>query len=364
MFENSKITNRQLIFFLVIIISSTAILYLPTAVYREAKQDSWISVIVVTFFGIFTAYIISTLGLMYKDQTIIQYSQRIAGKTLGKIIGLSYFIFFMHLNTIVIREFTELISGPFFAETPELFFTIGILLPSIYAIYLGIEVLARVNEIIFPLFALIIIGIFLMSYRDMDFLKLAPVLGEGWIPIAKGTYYQTTWFGETSVLAVLIPSLNLPEKVQRSAIVSVILAGIVVLLSNLGVILVFGVQTEQLAFPFLAIARYTSLAEIFERLDFFVVFFWVLGVFVKIAIFHYCAVICFAQLFNLKDHKPIIIPTGVILVVLSIIQWSNSLQTIIALIKKLAIPYGTMQLVIPLTLLIIAKLKKTRRNHE
>lgn len=364
MFDNSKVSNRQIIFFLIVVISSTGILYLPTAVYQDAKQDSWISVIVVTLFGILTASVIATLGLKFKDQTIIHYSQKIVGKTLGKIIGFSYFLFFMHLNTIVIREFTELIHGPFFAETPEIFFTIGILLPSIYALYLGIEVLARVNEIIFPLFALIIIGIFIMSYRDMNFLYLTPVLGEGWIPIVKGTYYQTTWFGETSVLTVLIPSLNLPEKVKQSAIISVVLAGIIVLLSNLGVILVFGIQTEQLAYPFLAIARYASLADIFERLDSFVVFFWVLGVFVKISIFHYCAVICFSQLFNLKDHRPIIIPTGVILVVLSIIQWSNSLQTIIALIKKLAIPYGTMQLVVPLLLLIIAKLKKMGRNYE
>ncbi|MCK4260309.1 MAG: endospore germination permease [Halanaerobiales bacterium] len=364
MFESTKISNRQIIFLLIIVISSTGILYLPTSVYKEAKHDSWVSVIAVTLYGIITAYVVVTLGVMFKDQTVIQYSQKIVGRTFGKVIGLSYFVFFIHLNTIVIREFTELLQGPFFAETPLLFLTIGIILPSIYALYQGLEVFARVNEIIFPIFFLIVIGIFILSYRDMDFIKLIPVLAEGWMPVAKAVYYQTTWFGETSVLLILIPSLNLPEKVRRSAIISVIFAGILVLFSNVGVILVFGSQVGQLTYPFLTLARYVSLAETFERLDSFVVFIWVLGVFVKIAILHYCAVICFTQLFNLKEYKKIIIPIGAMLVVLSIIQWSNFLQTMGTLTKRLVTPYGTMQLVIPLILLIIAKLRKLGGRYE
>jgi spore germination protein KB len=86
---------------------------------------------------------------MFKDKTIIQYSETIAGRIPGKLIGLIYCGFFIYIDAVILREFADFFTSVFFPETPLVFFSISIILASIYAVRQGLEVIARVNEIFF-----------------------------------------------------------------------------------------------------------------------------------------------------------------------------------------------------------------------
>ena len=46
---------------------------------------------------------------------------------------------------------------------------------------------------------------------------------------------------------------------------------------------------------------------------------WMLGGFVKVGVFYYAAVLGSAQLFGLKDYRPLVLPAGTIVVALSIL---------------------------------------------
>ncbi len=63
----------------------TLLLTLPGAI-ADTKQDTWISMILASMFAITTTFIATKLSLLYPDLTFIEYSQRILGKWLGKII--------------------------------------------------------------------------------------------------------------------------------------------------------------------------------------------------------------------------------------------------------------------------------------
>ncbi|WP_339366102.1 GerAB/ArcD/ProY family transporter, partial [Vallitalea maricola] len=91
-----------------------------------------------TILGLLVVYVITELGTMYKDRTIIQYSGDIIGKIPSKILGFLYCCHFIYINTFILREFAELLAGAFMIETPILFFIIGIILPSIYGVYKGL----------------------------------------------------------------------------------------------------------------------------------------------------------------------------------------------------------------------------------
>lgn len=358
MLEDGRISNKQAILLMIMTIAPTAILFLPTMIYKEAKQDSWLSVVLVSVFGIIVAYIITTLGLMFKDKTIIQYSEIIAGKPLGKLIGLIYCIFFIYINTFVVREAAELLVGPFFPETPLLFFSIGIILVSIYIVCSGLEVLARANEVIFLLFVIAAGAILVLVFKDMEFKNLAPVLAEGLVPVAKGTYRQIVFFSETIVMAMFIPYLNIPQKARKSATIAVVFVGLLEICSLVGVVTVFGTQTARLKYPFLSLARYISITEYIERVDPLIMLMWVGGGIVKIAVFHYCAVLAIAQWLNLKDYRPLVVPVGIILVVFSIILWGNTIELTEQIAKMVPVPFTIIQAGIPAVLLITAKLRR------
>jgi len=358
MLEDGKISNRQAILLVIVTIFPTAILFLPTFIYREAKQDSWLSVVLGIFLGIIVTYIITSLGLMFKDKTIIQYSEIIAGKAPGKVIGLIYCVFFIYRNTLIAREFSEFLVGPFLPETPILVFTVGIILASVYVVRSGLEVIARVNETISPLLLIVIGSIFALVINDMEFKKLMPVLADGLAPVVKGAYSQVLWFGETIVVTMFIPYLNIPQKARRSAVTAVIFVGLLGICTMVGGVAVFGAQTGRLEYPVLSIARYISVGDFLERMDPLIVFMWVGGVFIKIAVFHYCTVLALAQWLNLKDYRPLVVPVGSILVVFSVILWENIVELIGQLEKIVPVPFLIIEVGIPIILLIAAKLKR------
>lgn len=364
MSEQGKISYKQIISLIIMTISPTAILYLPTLTYKEAKQDGWISILVVTIYALIVAYIITNLNMMFKGKTIIQYSEDIVGKYVGKVIGFLYCVLYLYLNATVIREFSELLAGPFMPETPLLFFTIGIILPSIFGVYKGIEVIARTAQIIFPIFIGAVIIIILLGVSDMDFNRLQPILAEGYKPVLKGASRQISWFSQTIILTIITPFINIPKKTGKMTYIAIIIVSIMIILVNISIVSTFGEETELMNYPFLSFARYISAIGFIERLDSIIMFLWIGGVFIKIVILHYCATISISQLFNVKDYRILSVPIGIILIILSSTIW-GSLTEVKEKILLINIPFNaTVQAGIPTVLIIIEKIKRRFIYHE
>lgn len=364
MIEQGKVSYKQLISMIVLTISPTAILYLPTITYKEAKQDGWISILVVTVYAIFITYVIVNLNNMFHGRTIIQYSNEIVGRYIGKGIGLLYCILYIYLNATVIREFSEVLAGPFMSETPLLFFTIGIMLPSMYGVYKGIEAIGRTAQMIFPIFMGAVVIIILLGINDMDFNRLKPILAEGYTPILKGASRQISWFSQTIILTIITPFTNIPKKTGKMAYIAVIIVSIMIILVNISIIATFGEEVELMNYPFLSFARYIRVVGSIERLDSIIMFLWIGGVFIKIVILHYCAVIAIGQLFSVKDYRILSIPIGIILIILSNTLW-GSLTHLKESIKMINVPFNTMvQAGIPTVLIFIEKIKRRFVGNE
>lgn len=366
MLKKEKISSKQLTYIIFITIISTGMIFVPKRIYSIAGQDSWLSVILGGLIGILLAYFISQLGLIYRDKTIIEYSQIILGKTLGKIIGLSIFLAFFFINSVVLREFAELLVGAFYPHTPKVFFIIAIIFVSSYALYQGLEIIARVNEILFPIFMILIIFIFIFTISEMNFQKLFPILANGILPVLKGAYTHALWYVEIIILSFFIPSLNVPTRAQKASILGVTFVILLSLVMMTGIVAVFGKETSTLTFPVLSFGRYVNIANFLEQLDSFILVIWVAGVFIKITVFQYCSVISLSQLLKLTDHKPLILPISILQTILAIVLWNNTAQLTFQLFSYINSIY-TIGIVSLLTLLfVIAQIKKLsdKRNNN
>lgn len=122
---------------------ATAILFVPGITAQKAAQDAWISLIIAMIFGVFVAYMSSSLGLKFPNKTVIQFSIAILGKPLGKFVGFIYVFYFFYVAYFVQRQFGELMNSVYMIKTPMLVFIVVITLLSCYVIYKGLEVLAR-----------------------------------------------------------------------------------------------------------------------------------------------------------------------------------------------------------------------------
>lgn len=97
--ENGKIESRQFMI-LVTLFSVGSFLLLPKFIVEEAKQDAWISVIVLVGLGLLLAWLYKTLGGLFPNMTLVEYSEKILGRWIGKITSFLFFTYSLILCAI------------------------------------------------------------------------------------------------------------------------------------------------------------------------------------------------------------------------------------------------------------------------
>lgn len=360
MLEGGKISPKQVWWLIITTILSTSILFLPAAMFRKAKQDSWLSVILITLLGLVVGFIITKLGTRFPGQTIIGYSPQIVGQILGKLIGFIYILYFLHINAVIIREFGEFLTTVFYLNTPIVLIIATIVLLSASAVRNGLEVISRVNELVFPAIILFLVLVFILILPDLTCTPLQPVLADGLMPVVKGAYPAALFFGEVIVVAMILPAVNRPKQAFVAVSKALGVIGLFGMVLMLELIALFCVEVAQLQFPLLSLIRYISLFGFLERIDALVMVIWVGGVFIKITVFYYCLSVSTAEFFNLKTYKPVVLPLGVMLVALSIILFSNTMEVSQTLFQILPPYYLFVEVGLPLLLLIIAIIRGIR----
>ena len=359
MIEKGKISNRQVMLLLVTSVLATGLLTFPSLTTAQAKQDAWLSVIIAAIIGLTTILVTVSLGWRFPGKTIVEYSVDILGKIPGKVIGFIFVWFFFYLTAIVVREFSEFIVTVFMDNTPIIVFISTILFACAIAIYCGLEVIARVNEMMLTLVIISFLIFMSLAVGQMDLARLTPVLAEGIIPVLKGAIPAAGWFGEVVTIAFLLPYINRPELAKRAGIMSIF---ILCFLHSVGVvasIVVFGAeQTGRMQFPAFMVARNVSIAGTLERVEALFMLIWVTGVFAKITIYYYVTVLAASQWLNLISYKSLILPFGTVIGAMAVLNYVNNPE-LVSFIGKVWGPYSIpIELGIPVILLIIAVIRR------
>lgn len=367
MLEKGKVDIKQAILLVVIIILPTDIITLPALSIKIAKQDAWISAILSTLAGLLITWLVVSLSLRFPGKTLFEFSEDILGKVIGKIIGFSYFVWFIHTNMLIIREFGSFINVSLLLDTPIIVFYIISVAVSAYAIYNGLEVLGKFCQIFIPTILFLLLIVFTLTIGNMNLTRLLPTLDAGIVPILEATLTPISWMGEIILFAMFIPFLTKPDGTKRAGILGILIIGFMTFSSVFISLAVFGPNVSgRMMYSVFNAVRTISIANFLERLESVVITAWILITFAKIAIFYYAAVLGGAQLFGLKSYRPMIFPVGVILVVLS----AFSLPSTVGLADFLTKSYTFyapvfFEIGIPLVLLIIALiLKKGGKNAK
>ncbi|TYP71907.1 GerAB/ArcD/ProY family transporter [Paenibacillus methanolicus] len=320
MLEKGRISALQLGMMLYLAIGSTALLIVPGITAQFAKQDLWISPIWGALSGYLMLVVAYYLGQSYPNKTIIQYSEQIVGRIPGQILGAITMFFFLHDNSMVIREFGEFLHLTFLSRTPLVFIMVCIVVLCAYAVNGGIEVIGRCGQIFMPVVLMLFVWIALMLIPQLDPMHLYPVLEKGLTPSLMGSIVPHAWFVSYGSIAYFLPYVEDKRNVLKWGSLSIIVLTLTMVMTNLVVFFLFGHSTPTYVFPVFYASTYISVLNFFEHLDAVVLVIWVSGGFVQVAYFYYVLVLGTSQLLRLSDYRPMVIPLGVLLVLFS--MWS------------------------------------------
>ncbi|MBG9472299.1 GerAB/ArcD/ProY family transporter [Priestia megaterium] len=367
--EKAKISGSQL-FTLMILFEFGSAFILPIAI--DAKQDAWLSIMFGMIGGLLLFLVYYQLYRYYPDLLLVEFTQKIMGKWIGRFISFLYIFYFANIASRVIRDFGDMLLTFAYPDTPLFIVNALLVLVVIYTVSKGIEVLARSSQLLFILFYLSSISgfILIVCAGIIDFTNLQPVLEEGiWLPL-KVALTQNIYFpfGETVVFLMILPYVkNMRKGIGLSAIG---LTGINLMITMIINVSVLGVSlTDRSQFPLLSTVESIQVADFLERLDVFFMLTAVIGGFFKISLFFYATVIGTANLFKIKSPSKICFPLGLVLLLYSLSLANNYEELIQDALKILPFSLNIhFQVILPLLLLTVAffknraKLKKSDVN--
>ena len=316
--ENAKISSYQLFTLLYIFVLGTTIIF---PVGADAKQAAWISILLGLVGGIPLLIMYYYLNKQLPNLLLTEYCVKILGKYIGTIVGIVYILFFLYGAARDVRDTMELV--PLFLEgTPDWAIGVSLLLPTLFGLFLGIEVIGRTSEILFPYIVItgIIMVVFVFFSDVVKLENIRPVFEPGWGTIIRTTLKET-WmapFGEIICFTMIFAYLNKSKSQLKTGLAGVICGGMVLVFTHFLIIAVLGgeIRSHSIA-PLLAMVQKINIGHFIQRLDSLFMVWLIVNAYFKITIFMYAAVIGGATIFKVPKGR-LIIPSGFIVLFTSI----------------------------------------------
>ncbi|QGH36439.1 GerAB/ArcD/ProY family transporter [Gracilibacillus salitolerans] len=360
--EKIRISSIQALMLAISSITVTGHLLFIPVIINHAGRDSWLSVILAIFPAMLIGFVIALLAQRYPEHTLIEYSQIILGKWIGKIIAIIFLFYFFHEASLSLRGFSEFYNSAITPRTPLMIYLVAMLMLAVYTIRNRLEILARTNQTFLVLMIPIGIMASILTHKDKDYQNLLPILEDGFSPVMVGSFNIISLYSSFIVLGMVFPYVANKKKLKRFSILTMLILIIMFIGPITGVVAVFGEERAMgLYFPTFQTLRDIEIGAL-QRLDILGVVLWSLGSFSKISLFLYAIVVGMAQLFHIDDYTLLTIPTATLLAIFSLLT-SDDLIGIYRFLMHIYPYFSTfIALVIPILLLMISQFKQIKRG--
>ncbi|MUG23254.1 GerAB/ArcD/ProY family transporter [Paenibacillus macerans] len=280
--SDDKITTSQAVVFLTDSILGAGILTLPRSATEEVQTpDAWLSVVLASVLALLVVFIMIKLSQQFPGNTVFEFSQKIAGVIPGSALSALLIVFFMMMAVFEIRMLAEVTIFYLLEDTPIWAIIIPFIWVAAYLISGGINCIARLFQIIFPVSILVLVLSLFLSLRLFDIDNMRPLLGEGLPPVIAGLKSTLLSFAGFEVVLILVGHLQHPEKAVKRLLPGMSIPIALYLITT--VIVVGGMSTSAVlrsTWPTLDLLRSFEISGLFfERFEFPFLVIWIMQMF-------------------------------------------------------------------------------------
>jgi spore germination protein KB len=364
MIEKGRISNIQAAMLAITSLTIIGHLILLTVVISYSRQDSWIAAIIGTLLGLVGIIALAKLSQCFPGLTLIEILFRYFSWP-GKLIGILYLIYFYIMAILATRLYVEAYKK-IMIETPEWALIAVILLLTAFIVYLGLETLGRVNQIMLPILIMFGFAVVILTMgENKDYSNLLPILGNGIMPVTKGSLAIMGWFGEFAIMGMILPYVQNPKKLVKTGIFAGIFTLIIFIGPLTGPIALFGpVEAAKMVFPTFSEVRYIMAGQVINRFDSIAILFWTVGSMVRISLFFYGLSLGIGQAMKLPSYQPLVIPLAWLIGVGSLLFAKNYSEFNEFMFESYAPLNLIMGSVIPVFLFLIALIFFRKKHHK
>jgi spore germination protein len=298
---NDQITTVQTVMLISNFIMGAGILTLPRSVTEKTQTpDAWISVIISGLITMLIGFIMVKLCKRFPDKSLYQFSQIIIGKWLGSFISLIIVIYYIVLSAFEVRAMAETTRLFLLQGTPIWAILMPFLWIGLYLILGGINSIARMFEIIFPVTVIFFMIVMLLGISIFEVDNIRPIMGLGIKPVLKGLASTSLSFAGFEVILIIFFFMKKKKQATKATIIAIAIPLIfyaITIIMVVGALSVSGVLTQ--TWPVLTFIRSFEITGLFfERFDSLLLVIWIMQLFATYTVCYFAAVLGLSQLFG------------------------------------------------------------------
>ncbi|MGG5737380.1 GerAB/ArcD/ProY family transporter [Bacillus cereus group sp. IBL03679] len=364
--KNIKINYTNLILLIIGNQLGLLIYVLPNAITTLAQGSGWLAVVLAGIGGGVCASLMYMLHKQFSNQILFEYIPVLTGKFLGVCIIISYILFFILLATQHVITFQYIINDWILLLTPKWVIILLTFLPCYLLLKCSIDTIIRFCSIVISISLLIYVVCFILIFiyytqYEWDFLRFFPIIQTNGKQLLLATHRAFTYMSGFSILLFILPFVTGESK----GILKYILFGkgmtvFFCLILTITINLFQSIQeTKMIQYPWLYLLRGMNYTTI-NGFDLLFIPFSLGGYIVSLTLTLYMASIGVKQLFSTIKQSQIAILISFLVITLAMFPVNQ--YTFQKLSFSLSWITYLFVFIIPLTLLILAKIKKTFRG--
>lgn len=332
---------------------------------QTTHRDSWLSVIISAFPLLLLTGMIYFIAKQMKDKSIEMWIKEQFGSTLAVIFRMFLSMYMFTICFFTLTDTTNWAKITFLSATPTAVTSLVLMALCLYTSINGFKTIATASGILLPF--VILLGFFIMfaNFQYKDYSQLLPILENGWDSIAKGVMYSCSGSFEIVIYLLLQPKLDKPAKGWQLMLLALVLIGLT-LGPLIGAITIFDpMEAERQRYPAYEEWRIATLGRYISQTDFFSIYQWLSGAFIRIAVALYFIV----DVWNIKKKKARIWTLAVLAVFLySINLLGPNDMLFLQLLKNYYFPASFVFLILLVCILFIlayiSSRKKVHPDHD
>ncbi|KEK10919.1 spore gernimation protein [Lysinibacillus sphaericus] len=363
--KKQLISSRQFTIIVTLYTVGTGILIIPASIASEVKQDAWIVATIGTLLSLFLIKLYIFLSNKMANLSIVEVTEKFLGNIVGKFISLCFVLLTLLSSGELLYFIGNFLQTEVMPETPPVVFAILFNFIILFAVYQGIEVFARTLEILFPIFLFIFITFLFFVSPQIDIRNIQPIFEVSVPPLIYSVLHFMGLFSfPLIVLLMIFPSaINNLQTGKKGFYIGTLVGGFIITAFIALSILVLGVTNTSLrTFPSYTLAQKISVGDFLQRIEIIMAFMWMVTIFVRSFIYFYASLIGISQMLKLKDHRPLILPLGMIAIALSQIVHANIIHSDQYNQQTWPLAIAIFAILLPLILLFVAKLKRLKNK--
>ncbi|GGG79484.1 GerAB/ArcD/ProY family transporter [Paenibacillus radicis (ex Gao et al. 2016)] len=364
MMRQTTISNQQMMALLVISTVGTASLYAPAILTQYASRDSWVLVLLGGVVGILNVLVFLQLNKWYPGKSIIAISRQVLGGWLGGLFSFLFFFYFLDITSWVLREYAQFFIIALNPMIPQNGYMIVGIIMCAYAVFHGLEVIARVALLILGISVMTFLFIYILLVSQYHFEYLLPVMENGFWSSFKGSFVVISWFGDMMFISMIIQYVKRTKKTVPYAIIGIGISFALLMMAVVGCIVVFGGKgASTFTYPIVSLIQNIKLFRDIERLDAILIAIWVMSSFVKVTVYFWSALQALTEWLHISRPRLFIPPLAVAVVICARFKiWG--LIEMSSLYDRQAWYFLIFQLVLPIVLFLVAAARQNSIPEE